>query len=83
MYFRIINFTLLAPSLWAMISQFKSEKKENLKVIKIADNKGIIIESFSNSSEAGKSTKVLAAMQSLKSQAMAKVLVEEGTSEDQ
>ncbi len=76
MYYRIINFTLLAPSLWAMINQFKSS---NVKIIKLGDNKGIIIETFNNSSQAGKSTKVLASMQSMKAQAMAKVLVEEGT----
>ena len=76
MYYRIINFTLLAPSLWAMINQFKSN---NIKIIKLADNKGIIIEAFDNSSQAGKSTNILASMQSMKAQAMAKVLVEEGT----
>ena len=75
MYYRIIHFTLLAPSLWAMINQFKNN---NIKIIKLADNKGLIIESFENSSHAGKSTNVLASMQSMKSQAMAKVLVEEG-----
>ena len=75
MYYRIIHFTLLAPSLWAMINQFKNS---NVKIIKLADNKGLIIESFENASHAGKSTNVLASMQSMKSQAMAKVLVEEG-----
>ena len=40
--------------------------------IKIADNKGVIIESYENSSLAGKQTAVLVAMQSLKAQAMAK-----------
>ncbi len=61
-----------------MINQFKSNGKGQLVVIKITDNKGIIFESFSDSSAAGKSTTVLASMQSLKAQAMAKVLVEEG-----
>ena len=75
MYYRIIHFTLLAPSLWAMINQFKNN---NVKIIKLADNKGLIIESFENASHAGKSTNVLASMQSMKSQAMAKDLVEEG-----
>ncbi len=75
MYFRIISFTLLAPSLWAMINQFQNS---NVKIIKLAENKGLIIESFENSAHAGKSTKVLASMQSMKAQAMAKVLVEEG-----
>ena len=78
MYYRIINFTLLAPSLWAMINQFKNKDNKNLKVIKLADNKGIVIEAFENSSKAGKETSILAAMQSMKAQAMAKVLVEEG-----
>ncbi len=76
MYYRIINFTLLAPSLWAMINQFKNN---DVKIIKFADNKGIIIETFESSSSAGKSTDILAALQSMKAQAMAKVLVEEGT----
>ncbi len=76
MYYRIINFTLLAPSLWAMINQFKNNE---VKIIKFADNKGIIIETFESSSSAGKSTDILAALQSMKAQAMAKVLVEEGT----
>ena len=76
MYFRIINFTLLAPSLWAMINQFKNN---DVKIIKFADNRGIIIETFVSSSSAGKSTDILAALQSMKAQAMAKVLVEEGT----
>ncbi|OUX80964.1 MAG: hypothetical protein CBC19_00590 [Oceanospirillales bacterium TMED59] len=76
MYYRIINFTLLAPSLWAMINQFKNN---DAKIIKFADNKGIIIETFESSSSAGKSTDILAALQSMKAQAMAKVLVEEGT----
>ena len=81
MYFRIINFTLLAPSLWVMINQFKSQNN-NLTIVKLGDNKGVIIETFENASKAGKNTTVLAALQSLKSQAMAKVLVEEGSKLD-
>ena len=77
MYCRIINFTLLAPSLWVMINQFKDEKND-LVIVKLAENKGVIIETFENSSIAGKNTNILAALQSLKAQAMAKVLVEEG-----
>ena len=77
MYCRIINFTLLATSLWVMINQFKNEKNE-LVIVKLAENKGVIIETFENSSIAGKNTTILAALQSLKAQAMAKVLVEEG-----
>tara|TARA_B100001027_G_C16070362_1_gene242731 strand:+ start:114 stop:359 length:246 start_codon:yes stop_codon:yes gene_type:complete len=77
MYCRIINFTLLAPSLWVMINQFKDEKND-LVIVKLAENKGVIIETFENSSIAGKNTTILAALQSLKAQAMAKVLVEEG-----
>lgn len=78
MYYRIINFTLLAPSLWAMISQFKNNNTKGLVIIKLTDNKGIIIESFESSALAGKNTSILIAMQSMKAQAMAKVLVEEG-----
>ena len=47
MYFRIINFTLLAPSLWVMINQFKND---NVKIIKIADNKGMIVETGNHNS---------------------------------
>ena len=79
MYHRIINFTLLAPSFWTMVNQFKTENNKNIIIIKIADNKGVIIESYENSSLAGKQTAILIAMQSLKAQAMAKVLVEEGS----
>ena len=43
MYCRIINFTLLAPSLWVMINQFKDEKND-LVIVKLAENKGVIIE---------------------------------------
>ena len=78
MYYRIIHFTLLAPSLWAMVNQFKNKNDENIKVIKFTDNKGMIIERFESSSLAGKNTSTLVAMQSMKAQAMAKVLVEEG-----
>tara|TARA_Y100000994_G_scaffold191726_1_gene160940 strand:+ start:294 stop:512 length:219 start_codon:yes stop_codon:yes gene_type:complete len=69
---------LLAPSLWAMVNQFKNKNDENIKVIKFTDNKGMIIEIFESSSLAGKNTSTLVAMQSMKAQAMAKVLVEEG-----
>ena len=78
MYYRIIHFTLLAPSLWVMVNQFKNSNDENIKVIKFTDNKGMIIEVFESSSLAGKNTSTLVAMQSMKAQAMAKVLVEEG-----
>ncbi len=78
MYCRIINFTLLAPSLWVMINQFKSQNN-NLTIVKLADNKGVIIETFDNQALAGKNTTILVALQSLKAQAMAKVLVEEGS----
>ena len=59
-------------------NQFKVKDNKNIIIIKIADNKGVIIESYENSSLAGKQTAILVAMQSLKAQAMAKVLVEEG-----
>ena len=49
LYCRIINFTLLAPSLWVMINQFKSQNND-LTIIKLADNKGVIIETFENAS---------------------------------
>ena len=43
MYHRIINFTLLAPSLWTMVNQFNVKDNKNITIIKIADNKGVII----------------------------------------
>ena len=61
-----------------MVNQFKNKNDENIKVIKFTDNKGMIIEIFESSSLAGKNTSTLVAMQSMKAQAMAKVLVEEG-----
>ena len=77
-YYRIINFTLLAPSLWTMINQFNIKDNKNITIIKIADNKGVIIKVLRKSrSLAGKQTTILVAMQSLKAQAMAS-LVEEG-----
>ena len=69
---------MLAPSLWAMVNQFKNRNDDNIKVIKFTDNKGMVIEIFESSSLAGKNTSILVAMQSMKAQAMAKVLVEEG-----
>ena len=69
---------MLAPSLWAMVNQFKNRNDDSIKVIKFTDNKGMVIEIFESSSLAGKNTSILVAMQSMKAQAMAKVLVEEG-----
>ena len=59
-------------------NQFKNRNDDSIKVIKFTDNKGMVIEIFESSSLAGKNTSILVAMQSMKAQAMAKVLVEEG-----
>ena len=53
MYHRIINFTLLAPSLRTILNQFKVKDNKNITIIKIADKKGVIIEFYENSSLAG------------------------------
>ena len=55
------------------------ENNKNITIIKISDNKGVIIETYENFSLAGKQTAVLVAMQSLKAKAMAKVKAEEGS----
>ena len=62
------------PSLNRLLCQ-----NNNLTIVKLADNKGVIIETFDNQALAGKNTTILVALQSLKAQAMAKVLVEEGS----
>ena len=45
------------------------ENNKNITIIKISDNKGVIIETYKNFSLAGKQTAVLVAMQSLKAKA--------------
>ena len=57
MYGRNINFTLLAPSLWAVVEAIASnveEEKYKRMLFKTWDNIGFILEVFENISVAGK-----------------------------
>ena len=57
MYGRNINFTLLAPSLWAVVEAIASnieEEKYKRMLFKTGDNSGFIIEIFESISVAGK-----------------------------
>ena len=82
MYGRIITFTLIAPSLWAVVNAVSS-KLENADykryLFKAGDNNGFIFESFINKGIAGSNLEVLKAMQGLSEQGMAKVSIQEGT----
>ena len=82
MYGRNISFTLLAPSLWALVEAIGSnidEEKYNRTLFKTGDNSGFIIEIFENISVAGKKIDTMKAMQGLSEQAMAKVSIQEGS----
>jgi len=57
MYERNITFTLLAPSLWAVVKAIASNIKEdkyNRMLFKTGDNNGFIIEIFESITIAGK-----------------------------
>ena len=82
MYGRNINFTLLAPSLWAVVEAIASnveEEKYQRMLFKTGDNSGFIIEIFENISVAGKKIETMKALQGLGEQAMAKVSIQEGS----
>ena len=82
MYGRNINFTLLAPSLWAVVEAIASnieEEKYKRMLFKTGDNRGFIIEIFENISVAGKKIETMKALQGLGEQAMAKVSIQEGS----
>ena len=82
MYGRIITFTLLAPSLWAVVNAVSSKlESADYKrfLFKAGDNNGFIFESFTNKSIAGSKLEVIKAMQGLSEQGMAKVSIQEGT----
>ena len=60
MYGRNINFTLLVPSLWAVVEAIESnieEDKYKIMLFKTGENSGFIIEVFDNISSAGKKLK--------------------------
>ena len=83
MYGRTISFTLLAPSLWAVletIAKTTSTKDMTRYAFKTSDNSGVIIEIFADKEMAGSQLDILKAVQSLNEQAMAKVTVVEGYS---
>ena len=82
MYGRNINFTLLAPSLWAVVEAIASnveEEKYKRMLFKTGDNCGFIVEVFENISVAGKKIETMKALQGLSEQAMAKVSIQEGS----
>ena len=82
MYGRNINFTLLAPSLWAVVEAIAiniEEEKYKRMLFKTGDNTGFIIEVFDSISIAGKKIETLKALQGLGEQAMAKVSIQEGS----
>ena len=81
MYGRNINFTLLAPSLWAVVEAVSTnveEEKYKRMLFKTGDNSGFIVEIFENISLAGKKIETMKALQGLSEQAMAKVSIQEG-----
>ena len=82
MYGRNISFTLLAPSLWAVVQAIGSninEEKYQRTLFKTGDNSGFIIELFDSITIAGKKIETMKAMQGLSEQAMAKVSIQEGS----
>ena len=82
MYGRNINFTLLAPSLWAVVEAIATnieEEKYKRMLFKTGDNTGFIIEVFDSISIAGKKLETMKALQGLGEQAMAKVSIQEGS----
>ena len=68
MYGRNISFTLLAPSLWAVVQAIGSnidEEKYKRTLFKTGDNSGFIIELFDSITIAGKKIETMKAMQGL------------------
>ena len=82
MYGRVTTFTLLAPSLWAVVQAVatKLETSEYKRYLyKAGDNSGFIVENFENKTVAGSNLDVIKAMQGLSEQGMAKVSIQEGS----
>ena len=81
MYGRVTTFTLLAPSLWAVV-QAVSTKIEtetySRYLFKAGENNGFIFENFTSKNVAGSNLEVIKAMQGLSEQGMAKVSFQEG-----
>ena len=81
MYARVINFTLLAPSLWTVVqaaASIDTSKGHTVLLFKSSENSGVIVELFSDIKMAGKELRALEILQKFKEQAMAKVNVLEG-----
>ena len=67
MYGRNITFTLLAPSLWAVVEAIGSnvdEEKYKRTLFKTGDNSGFIIEFFDSITIAGKKIETMKAIKS-------------------
>ena len=82
MYGRVTTFTLLAPSLWAVVQAVatKLETSQYKRYLyKAGDNNGFIVENFENKITAGSNLEVIKAMQGLSEQGMAKVSIQEGS----
>ena len=80
MYGRVINFTLLAPSLWSILDVAAKVNPGDFsrQIFKSGDNVGYVVEVFSSKDHAGKNIDLLKSLQGLKEQGMAKVQVAEG-----
>ena len=81
MYARKITFTLLAPSIWAVVEAVGKTNignEYNRYLMKTNNNSGIVLEVFGTRQDASKSLDVLKALQGLHEQAMAKIAVSEG-----
>ena len=84
MYARVINFTLLAPSLWTVIqatTSIETTKGHTILLFKSSENSGVVVELFADIKLAGKELRTLEILQKFKEQAMAKVTVLEGEQE--
>ncbi len=84
MYARVINFTLLAPSLWTVVqatTSIETTKGHTILLFKSSENSGVVVELFADIKLAGKELKTLEILQKFKEQAMAKVTILEGEQE--
>ena len=84
MYARVINFTLLAPSLWTVVqatTSIETAKGHTILLFKSSENSGVVVELFADIKLAGKELRTLEILQKFKEQAMAKVTVLEGVQE--
>ena len=84
MYARVINFTLLAPSLWTVVqatTSIETAKGHTILLFRSSENSGVVVELFADIKLAGKELRTLEILQKFKEQAMAKVTVLEGEQE--